>query len=240
MSLLALEAVCKRFARGPRERYALSGVSLAVEAGELVGILGRRRSGRTTLLQVAAGIEPPSAGTVSFDGVSLAQRPMLGEPGGIAYPTTTFPDAVATSVVEHVAAPLLGRGVSLGMARGRAHELLRRVEATSAIGVAPHGLDATEAIRVGLARALATRPRIMLVDDPLLGVRLADRDGVLALLASLAHHDGIGVVITLDNGAALAGCDRAATLDMGELRGETVPVSAPVIPLERRRADSSA
>jgi ABC-type methionine transport system ATPase subunit len=240
MALLVLDAVSKRYAHGSRERIALASVSLEANTGELLGIVGRRRSGRTTLLQVAAGIEPPSEGSVTFDGASLSRRPMLGVRAGIAYCTTTFDDAVAESVVEHVAAPLLGHGFAPLEAQAQAHDLLRRVGASSSIEVDPNGLDPTETIRVGLARALATEPRLLLVDDPVLGVRLSERDDVLVLLASIAHRDGIGVVMTLDSGAELAGCDRAATLDMGELRGETVPASAPVIPFERRRSDPSA
>lgn len=240
MPLLALDAVSKRYTRGSREQMVLSAVSLEVDAGELVGVVGRRRSGRTTLLQVAAGIEPPSEGTVTFDGVPLSRRSMLGAPEGIAYPTMTFSDDMALSVIEHLAIPLLGAGMALEAAQARTHDLLRRVGASGVVSVDPHGLDATESIRVAIARALATKPRVLLVDDPVLGVRLSERDEVLALLASIAHRDGIAVVMTLDSGTELAGCDRAATLDMGELRGETVPVSAPVIPLERRRADPSA
>jgi len=240
MALLALDGVTKRYARGPRECVALSGVTLELETGELLGIVGRRRSGRTTLLQVAAGIEPPSEGTVTFEGVPLAKRSMLGTRSGIALVTTTFASTVASSVVEHVAAPLLGQGMAPLDAQARAHALLRRVGAAGLVGVDPDGLDANEAVRVGLARALVTQPRVLLVDDPVLGVRLSERDDVLDLLASIAHRDGVAVAMTLDSGAELAGCDRAASLDSGELRGETVPASASILPFERRESDASA
>lgn len=239
MPLLALDAVSKRYPRGLRDQVALSAVSLQVDAGEVVGIVGRRRSGRTTLLHVAAGIEPPSEGAVRFDGVPLSRRPMLGQPEGIAYVMTTFLESIGGSVVEHVAAPMMGLGSSPAAAQARAHELLRRVGASDTVSVDPQALDAGEAIRVGIARALATRPRLLLADDPVLGVRLSERDELLTLLASIAHRDGVAVVLTLDSGIELAACDRAATLDMGELRGETLPAHAPVIPLARRRSDAS-
>jgi predicted ABC-type transport system involved in lysophospholipase L1 biosynthesis ATPase subunit len=237
MSLLVLNHVSKRFSRGSRDCVALSDVSLEVDAGELLGVVGRRRSGRTTLLLVAAGIEPPSDGAVVFDGVSLARRGALGQRGGIAFCTTDFPPMVGGSVVEHVAAPLLGVGMAPLDAQGRAHELLRRVGASATVEVDPSGLDPTETIRVGLARALASGPRLLLVDDPVLGVRLSERDDVLELLGSIAHRDGVAIVMTVDDATELAGCDRAASLDSGELRGETAPVGAPVIPFERRRSD---
>lgn len=240
MPLLALDRVSKRFVRGGRECVALSSVSLEVDAGELFGIVGRRRSGRTTLLQVAAGIEPASEGSVVFDGVPLARCGVLGGPGGIAFCTTGFARVIGDSVVEHVAAPLLGAAVRLGDARGRAHELLRRVGAAGTVALDPQGLDPTETLRVALARALACEPRVLLVDDPVLGVRLSERDDILDLLASIAHRDGIAVVMTVDSAAELAGCDRAASLDAGALRGQTVATQAPVIPFERRRSDPRA
>jgi ABC-type methionine transport system ATPase subunit len=240
MSLLVLDGVSKRFPHGPRESVALNNVSLEIDTGELFGIVGRRRSGRSTLLQVAAGITSPTTGSVTYDGVSLSQRRMLGVRGGIAYCTTDFPKVVGGSVVEHVAAPLLGNGVLPFDAQARARELLGRVGASATVELDPSGLDATETIRVGLARALVSQPRLLLADDPVLGVRLSDRDDVLDLLCSIAHRDGIAVAITVDSAAELAGCDRAASLDSGELRGETLPASAPVIPLKRWRAGRRA
>lgn len=238
MALLDLDSVSKRYSQGSRERVALTAVSLQVDAGELVGVVGRRRSGRTTLLQVAAGIEPPTEGAVSFAGVPLARRPMLGAPEGIGYVMTSFLESIAGTVLEHVAAPVMGLGAAPGEARLRAYELLLRVGAADAASAPAPELDPAEAVRVAIARALATRPRLLLADDPVLGVRLAERDALLELLASLAHDDGVGVLATLDSGGELYGCDRAVTLDMGELRGETLPRRAPVIPLARRRSDT--
>jgi len=80
MSLLALEGVGKRYRDGARERIALREVSLALEAGELAAVWGLRRSGRSTLLRVAAGIEQPDEGVVRFDG-SWAARSATARSG---------------------------------------------------------------------------------------------------------------------------------------------------------------
>lgn len=243
MALLALDQVWKRFARGARgvrERVALRSVSLEVEPGELVAVLGRRGSGRSTLLEVAAGIYPPSAGSVSFEGRDLRDRSAIGAEHGIGYCTTGFARVIGETVLEHVAAPLLGGSASALHAHARGQEALRRVEAGSCAELEPRDLDPTETVRVSLARALIAEPRLLVIDEPTLGVRPRERDEVLGLLRSLAHDDGIAVLMTVEEATALAGADRALSIDAGELRGELVPASARVVPLHANRAGSSA
>ncbi len=243
MPLLQLDRVGKRFARGERgvrERVALREVCLEIEAGELVAVWGRRRSGRTTLLQVTAGIEPVSDGEVRFDGIALTQRPMLGAPGGIAYCNMHFARVLGDSVLEHVAAPLLGANVRVLRAQSRALDALRRVDAAACAELEPAELDHSETVRVAIARAIVTQPRLLLIDEPTDGLPPARaRDGMLGLLRSIAHQDGIAVLATVDEAIALAGADRALTLDAGELRGEVVPSLADVVPLRRHQAEPS-
>lgn len=242
MALLVLDDVWKRFARGDRgirELVALRAISFEIEAGELVTVVGQRRSGRTTLLHVAAGLEAPSSGTARLGNADLARTPLLGVTGGIGYCTSRFADVIGSSVLEHVAAPLLGSDTSLLKAHARAHEALRRVGATFCAELAPDDLDAAELVRVTIARAIVTEPRLLLVDEPTLGVRLGERDAILELLGSLAHDDDLAVLATVDNAAELVGSDRALSLDGGELRGETrPPAAAAVVPLHRHRTGS--
>jgi ABC-type lipoprotein export system ATPase subunit len=235
--LLVLERVWKRYPRrrgGRPASVALRDVSLEIDAGELVVVWGRRRSGRTTLLEVAAGIEPPTEGTVRFEGVDLARRAMLGVAGGIAVASTRFERVLGDSVLEQVAVPLLeGSGAVLD-AQGRAHRALRRVCVDRCAEMHPEELDHTEAIRVAIARALVTRPGLLLVDEPTYGVPPArQRDELLRLLRSIAHDDGVAVLMTVDEATDLAGADRAMSIDTGEVRGETVPTTAAVVPLRR-------
>jgi predicted ABC-type transport system involved in lysophospholipase L1 biosynthesis ATPase subunit len=244
MTLLTLDRVWKRFARGDRgirELVALRDVSLELEIGELVAVVGQRRSGRTTLLHVAAGLQAPSAGTVRLGNADLARESLLGVTGGIGYCTTRFAEVIGNSALEHVAAPLLGGDVSMLKAHARAHEALRRVGATACAELAPDELDAMELMRATIARAIVTEPRLLLVDEPTLGVRLSERDAILELLRSLAHDDDLAVLVTVDSAAELAGADRALSLDAGELRGQTrPPAAAPVVSLHRHRTGSSA
>lgn len=242
MALLVLDGVSKRFVQGRhgvRERVALHDVSLELEVGELVAVLGPRRCGRTTLLQVAAGIEQPSAGSVRFDGADLTRASMLGIQGGIGYCTARFTDVLGDSVLEQIAAPLLAGSATVLSAQARAHEVLRRVDAAHCAELDPRALSPEEAVRVAIARAIAVEPRLLLVDEPVLGVQLTERDAILALLRSIATA-GAAVLMSVDSATELAGADRIVSLHAGELRGERAPAGARVMPFQRKRADGSA
>jgi energy-coupling factor transporter ATP-binding protein EcfA2 len=242
MVLLALDCVSKRFRRGRRggfEQPALRDVELEVAAGELVAVWGRRRSGRTTLLQVAAGIERPSTGVVRFGGVDLVRRPLLGREGGIAYAAVHFSRVIGETVLDHVAAPLLGGGMSASAAQTPAFEALQRAGALECAQLDIEALGHEELLRVALARALATRPRLLIVDEPTQELRLAAaRDETLALLRALAR-DGVAVLMTAGEAGDLAGVDRALTIDRGELRGATRAAAGHVVELRPQRSRSA-
>lgn len=234
MSLLVLQSVTKRYPAGRRERTALKNVSLDLEAGEFVVVWGLRRSGRTTLLRVASGMEPPDSGTVVFNGEDVARtrRPLLGS--DIGYYSINFIAAQGGTVVDHVAVGLLARGIPQAQARVRADAALTRVGAAGCADADPSSLDPNELARVGIARALVGRPRLLLLDDPANGVDLLHRDPLLNLIRSLAD-EGTAVLMTV--GEAVTSADRVLSIDAGELRGEVVPDQAPVLPLRRSRVE---
>jgi ABC-type taurine transport system ATPase subunit len=230
MSLLALEHVARGHRRGRRERAILRDVCLQLDAGEMVAVWGLRRCGRSTLLRVAAGIEPVDSGRVLFAGRPLAgARLALG--GGIGYCARASLDA--PSVLDELLLGQLARGVRGRLARTRAYTELARVGAADCAKRAPHELDGAEQLRVAIARALALAPSLLVVDDPVRGVDLLARDAILALLRSLAD-EGMAVLIATDEATALAGADRALSLSGGVLRGVRTPELAEVLPLRRK------
>lgn len=241
MSLLALDGVSKHYGSARMHLPpVLRSVSLVIEPGELVAVWGRRRSGRTTLLSVAAGIEPATEGAVHFDGIEVTRRSMLGVPGGVGFCAAALPPAMGETVVEQVAAPLLGAGARVDAAHRSAGAALQRVNAEEHATRGTAELSHSEATRVILARALTMNPKLLLIDQPLAGVPLAtERDEVLGLLFDLTRSDGIAVFMAVDESAELAGADRAMTIDGGELRGDvTGREPADVVPLRRRNARS--
>jgi ABC-type multidrug transport system ATPase subunit len=236
MSLLELVHVSKRYGRGSSERVTLHDVSLQIDSGEFVAVWGRRRSGRSTLLRIAAGLEPPDGGVVSFDGHDLAEPRSDAPRSGIRYCRKSFRPAGGQLVLDQVTTSQLTRGVSLSLARERAVEALVRVGAERCAALRPSELDSEEVARVAVARALVHGPKLLVIDEPTLGVEIAARDGVLALLRSLAD-DGIAVLASATETTGLAGADRALSLAKGSLRGELDALElAPVVPLRSASA----
>ncbi|HMI92593.1 MAG TPA: ATP-binding cassette domain-containing protein [Polyangiales bacterium] len=215
---------------------ALADVSLEVVVGELVVVWGPARSGRTTLLEVAAGLRKPDSGTVAFEGRS--PRASLGRHSGFAVVPSgdgslLGPDKL---VIDQVAFPAL-RVMSRWRAQAAADAALRRCGIED-LGQTPmKALSHAECIRVVLARALVREPRLVLMDEPTAGLSHTESERFLKLVQSLVR-DGVAVLMTDDaEGSALVPGARVLTMQRGTLRGASPAAPADVIPLEQRRAE---
>jgi ABC-type sugar transport system ATPase subunit len=238
MALLELERVGKRFGRGSAERVALHEVSLELERGELVGVWGRRRSGRSTLLRVAAGIERPDEGHVRIQGHDLSGARAEELRAGARFCRRSFRAADGNTVLEQLITGQLTRGASPAQARTHARRALARLDAQHAASLRPGELDGAEATKVAIARAIVTEPKLLVIDEPTLGVELSARDQILTLLRELAD-EGIAVLYSATDTSSLTGADRALSLAKGSLGGELhAPELAPVLPLRRAGAGS--
>jgi ABC-type methionine transport system ATPase subunit len=237
MTLLSLERVTKAYVRGRRELVALHDVSLEVAPGEIVGVWGRRFSGRTTLLRVAAGLEAPDEGRGLLGGVDMTEQPEGDLRRRIAYCHTSFAPAHADLVVEHVAVPLLAVGTRIDRACTRAQAMLDRVGAGACAEMRPQELAQGELVRVVLARALLQHPQLLLIDEPTSGVDVLERDDLLTTLRVIAKDEGIAVLLTGSETPGVAGADRSLALTAGELRGDAVPQTAEVVPFRRPHAE---
>jgi putative ABC transport system ATP-binding protein len=236
--LLALERITKRHRIGRSERLVLDEVSFSLDPRELVAVWGMPRSGRSTLLRVAAGIEPPDSGRVRFEGRDLGRTSPGGQGAlgrGIGYCSSRLRDREGRLVLEELTIGLLARGVAHSAATTRARAALERVGASDYAEHGLHELDGAETVRVGLARALALAPSLLVIDEPITGVDLMDRDGVLSLLRSLADDVGIAVLMTVGETTGLSGADRALKIGGGGLNGSLTPELAPVTDLRPRR-----
>lgn len=218
-----MEAVSKRHARGA----GAVGVSLDVAAGEVVGVWGRRRSGRSTLLRLAAGIERPDTGVVRFEGTDLWSGPAPRH--RIAVWHAVFPPDHGRSVERQVA-----------IAARRGHRSMRRVcdEALAALGrvgiadradCAPRELDHAEIARAALARALVMRPGLLVLDEPASGLEALEAERLLELIVEIARADGIAVLLSAAEVGQLGGIDRHLSISRGVVRGTTVPAPAEVL-----------
>lgn len=235
MTLLALSGVTLRHP----SVTALADVSLEVVAGELVVVWGPARSGRTTLLEVAAGLRRPDSGAVAFAG--RAPRASLGRHEGFAVVPTVEAALLGAEklVIDQVAFPAL-RVMSRWRAEAEADAALLRCGVEDLGQTQMSALSHAERIRVMLARALVREPRLVLMDEPTAGLSHTESERFLKLVQSLVR-DGIAVLMTDDaEGSALVPGARVLTMQRGMLRGASPAPPADVVPFEQRRAEPGA
>ncbi len=155
MTLVALRGVGKRYATGT---LALDGIDLAIRQGDFLALLGPSGCGKSTLLRILAGLTAPSAGTLDW-----AAADPRRDIGFVFQEPTLMPWA---TVMRNVTLPLELAGMHRGEAEGRAAEWLDRVELRGFERAYPRALSGGMRMRVSIARALVTRPRLLLLDEP--------------------------------------------------------------------------
>jgi len=235
--LLSFFNVTKRYPDGHREIVVLDRVSMTIDAGVSVGVYGTRRSGKSTLLRMAAGILLPDAGTVRFDGRDMAQM-TAGERGRLLRGAIAFMAAddwrvnPGESVVDHVATSLGSEGLTMREARRRALRILEEV-GISAAGAEEMtaSLSLAESTRVMLARALAREPRLLVLDQSTLMPNLSERDRFHSLLLSATRDRNMALLVASEEIAAMKGVGVLMSIADGELcstgeRGNVVQLPA--------------
>jgi len=218
MSQPALELIglSKRFAP---DRPVLQGVSMRLEAGERVALLGESGVGKSTLLNLIAGLDRPDEGTIRLGG-----KPMhtLDEPAAarlrareIGFVFQAFHLIAHLKVWQNVAIALLLNGVPVQQARERAQQLLEQVGLGTRGLSLPRELSGGEQQRVALARAVVHRPRLILADEPTGNLDPATGQGIMALLDALNRTGTTVVMATHDHRVVNAMRRRVIQLDRG-------------------------
>jgi ABC-type lipoprotein export system ATPase subunit len=240
--LISFHNASKRYPDGGREILVLDRASLDIDPGVSVGVYGTRRSGKSTLLRMAAGIILPDTGVVSFAGRDMAQM-SGGERSRLLRSAIAFMSAQdwrahpGETVVDHVATSLGSEGLTMREAKRRALHILDQV-GVGAAGAqeATASLSLTDRPRVMLARALAREPRLLVLDEPALMPNLGDRDRFYALLREAAHERGMALLIGSEEMSALQGVSVLMSISDGELCSTESQGTVVRLPGRRRAA----
>lgn len=222
MARIELSSVTKAFGA----TKAVDGVTLTIQHGEFVAVLGASGCGKTTLLRLLAGLERVDAGEIAADGV------VVSSPTRHAAPETRHVGVVFQSyalwphmtVAENAGYPLRVTKRPAAEQASRTAEALAAVELTALAGRRPHQLSGGQQQRVALARCLTARPGLVLMDEPLANLDMHLRERMLAEFRAFhARAGATSLYITHDQAEAMSLADRIAVMDQGRLLQVAAP-----------------
>jgi putative ABC transport system ATP-binding protein len=225
MPVVQTENLTKIYGQGETAVTALDGISIAVEAGELVAVMGPSGCGKSTLLHLMGGLDRPTRGSVTIDGSNLAtlsdnalsqlRRRRIG------FIFQFFNLIPILDAVDNAALPLLLDGGKSKDAKAKATEWLKKVGLGARLGNRPDELSAGQQQRVAIARALLTNPMLVLADEPTGNLDSRAADEIAGLLHQVAKEWGHAVLMVTHDPRIAAYADRIIFLKDGSIVNET-------------------
>jgi putative ABC transport system ATP-binding protein len=223
--LVHCQDASRTYGSGPTAVVAVHGATCQVWPGERIAVVGASGSGKSTLLHLMAGLEPVTAGSVTWPGLPAPHSTTPGQVGVVFQGPSLIP---ALDVGENVALPLVLAGMAEGEARQAATTALARVGVGDLAARLPEELSGGQAQRVAVARVLATRPRLILADEPTGQLDQATGSHVVEVLIEVAHELSAALVVTTHDRSVATRMDQQWPMHSGRLTAAQLPAPAGV------------
>ncbi len=231
MALIELEDVKRVYSLGETEVRALDGVTLDIEHGEFVAIMGASGSGKSTMMNIIGCLDRPSSGHYRLDGQEVSQKSRADlariRNRSLGFVFQSFNLLSRTSALENVELPLLYAGVKSGAERSRrASDALTRMGLGERLDHVPNQLSGGQQQRVAIARALVNKPPVLLADEPTGALDSRTTIEVMKILSGLAS-EGITVVMVTHELEVAAWARRVVTMKDGRVISDVRQTPSP-------------
>lgn len=230
MALVEVRSVTKRFHKGDETITPLDSVSLDIDEGEFISLMGASGTGKSTLLNLIASIDQPDNGTITIDGTQITglsrTRLAAWRAGGIGYIFQTHNLVPVLTAWENVELPLLLLPMSAAERRTRIDIALRAVDLSDRANHYPRQMSGGQEQRVGIARAIVAHPRVVVADEPTGDLDPQTSTQILHLLQRINRELNVTMLMVTHDPEAAAIADRQFRLDHGKLVQVSVPEPA--------------
>jgi putative ABC transport system ATP-binding protein len=220
-TLVRMDGLSKEFIEGGQSRPVLNQLTASFKRGEFVILLGRSGSGKSTLLNLISGIEKPSRGDVTIDGVTITRlrerQRTLFRRDHIGFIFQFFNLIPTLTALENITLPQELAGVNRAVVNDKANQLLTRVGLADRADTYPDKLSGGEQQRVAIARALAHDPLLVLADEPTGNLDELTGDHVLNILLELTRAAGKTLIMATHNSEMIPLADRVYSIHDGHL-----------------------
>ncbi len=236
MSFLEMRSVSKYYGEGANQVHAIENVSLSVERGALVAVMGPSGSGKSTLLTIAGSLEAPTTGEVLIDGRPLSSMDRKEKARlrrrTIGYVFQDFNLLPGLTAAENVSLPLELDGLGTRRAAAIGRDALEELGLADRAGHFPDELSGGERQRVAIARAIVGDRHLLLADEPSGALDSTNAEGVMRIILTACKERRVGAVVVTHDAQLASWADRVVFLRDGRVVDQTVPPPSPESLLE--------